>query len=111
MSAAPPAAGGSSSGALRLRVGVALIIVWLVPLWALAPLVARLFHTRVVTVTTIIVVVQTVVGLLGLWLAGTQVRSIIKGRKLRQALKALWSVFIRGDVRDQSPAGTDPDVH
>jgi len=74
---------------LRLRVGVLLILLWIVPFWALAPLIADSLSglsnpPSVAAVTTTIVVVQTILGLLGFWVAGTQVKSIIKGSaKLR----------------------------
>ena len=68
---------------LRLRVGVSLILLWLLPFWALAP---RITHSMgglsnppsVAAVTTAIVAVQTILGLLGFWVAGTEVKSIIK---------------------------------
>ena len=96
---------GKSAGAspLRLRVGVLLIILWLVPFWALAPYITRLLSglsnpPSVAAVTTTIVVVQTILGLLGLWVAGTQVKSLIKGSSMLHALKAIWPILIHGSV-------------
>jgi hypothetical protein len=76
---------------LRLRLGALLIILWLLPFWALAPEIAHLLRglsnpPSVAAVTTTIVVVQTIIGLLGLWIAGTEVKSIIKGSTMRHAL-------------------------
>jgi len=98
---------------LRLRVGVFLILLWLVPFWALAPLIADSLSglsnpPSVAAVTTTIVVVQTIIGLLGLWVAGTEVKSIIKGSTTRHALGAVWSILIHGDLRGQGDAGNDP---
>jgi hypothetical protein len=95
---------------LRLRVGVSLILLWLVPFWALGPTIAHSLSglsnpPSVAAVTTTIVVVQTIVGLLGFWVAGTQVKSIIKGSTKRHALGAIWSMLLHGDIRGRS---TDP---
>jgi len=91
---------------------VSLIILWWVPFWALAPRIADSLAglsnpPSVAAVTTAIVVVQTVLGLLGFWVAGTEVKSIIKGSGKRQALKAIWSIFLHGDVRGRGDAGSE----
>ena len=97
---------------LRLRFGVALIILWLIPFWALGPEIAHSLRglsnpPSAAAVTTAIAVVQTVIGLFGFWVAGTQVKSIVKGSSMKRALGALWSMFIHGDVPGHDTAGTD----
>jgi hypothetical protein len=97
---------------LRLRVGVFLILLWIVPFWALAPLIADSLRglsnpPSVAGVTTTIVVVQTILGLLGFWVAGAAVKSIIKGSTMRHALGAIWSMLIHGDIRGQAEVGND----
>jgi hypothetical protein len=97
---------------LRLRVGVFLILLWIVPFWALAPYIANSLSggsnpPSAADVTTIIVAVQTVIGLLGFWIAGAAVKSIIKGSSMRHALVAIWSMLIHGDIRGQSDVGND----
>jgi hypothetical protein len=97
---------------LRLRVGVFLILVWIVPFWALAPLIADSLRglsnpPSVAAVTTTILVVQTILGLLGFWVAGAAVKSIIKGSTMRHALGAIWSMLIHGDIRGQGEVGND----
>jgi hypothetical protein len=52
--------------------------------------------------------VQTILGLLGFWVAGTGVKSIIKGATLKHALAATWSMLIHGDIRGSDKVGTDP---
>ena len=99
---------------LRLRVGVMLIFLWLIPFWALAPHIAHSLSglsnpPSVAAVTTAIVAVQTIFGLLGFWVAGSQVKSIIKGSTKMHALGAIWSIFIHGDVRGHDTVGTDLD--
>ena len=95
---------------VRLRVGVFLILLWIVPFWALAPLIADSLSglsnpPSVAAVTTTIVVLQTILGLVGFWVAGTQVKSIIKGSTTRHALGAIWSIFIHGEIQDQDHLG------
>jgi hypothetical protein len=98
---------------LRLRVGVFLILLWIVPFWALAPYIANSLSgfsnpPSVAAVTTAILVVQTIIGLLGSWVAGTQVKSIIKGSTKRHALGAIWSILIHGEIRGQGDVRNDP---
>jgi hypothetical protein len=93
---------------LRLRLGALLIILWLLPFWALAPEIAHSLSglsnpPSVAAVTTTIVVVQTIIGLLGLWIAGTEVKSIIKGSTMRHALGAVWSILLHGEIRSSTP--------
>jgi hypothetical protein len=85
----------------RLRVGVFLILLWIVPFWALAPLIADSLSglsnpPSVAAVTTTIVVVQTILGLVGFWVAGTQVKSIIKSSAKLRAIGAIWSMLLHG---------------
>ena len=98
---------------LRLRVGVFLILLWIVPLWLLAEPIAHSLSglsnpPSVVAVTTAIVVVQTILGLLGFWVAGTEVKSIIKGAAKLRAIGAIWSMLLHGDIRGQGGVGNDP---
>ena len=100
------AEGAKSAGLspMRLRLGVFLILLWLLPFWALAPHIAHSLSglsnpPSVAAVTTTIVVVQTIIGLLGFWVAGTEVKSMIKGSTMRHALAATWSILLHGDIR------------
>jgi hypothetical protein len=98
---------------LRLRVGVFLILLWILPFWWFAPRIAHSLSElssppSVAAVTTTIVAVQTVIGLLGFFVAGTQVKSIVKGSTKRHALAAIWSIFLHGDIRGQDDVGTRP---
>ena len=98
---------------LRLRVGVFLILLWIVPFWALAPYIAHSLSglsnpPSVAAMTTAILVVQTILGLGGFWVAGTEVKSIIRGSTKRHALGAIWSILLHGEIRGQGGAGNDP---
>jgi hypothetical protein len=79
----------------------------------LAPLVADSLRglsnpPSVAAVTTTIVVVQTILGLLGFWVAGTQVKSIIKGSAKLRAIGAIWSMLVHGEIRGQGDVADDP---
>ena len=96
--------------ALRLRMGVLLVLLWLLPFWALAPYIAHSLRglsnpPSVAAVTTAIVVVQTILELLGFWVAGTEVKSIIKGSTMWHALGAIWSILLHGSIRGQAGNG------
>jgi hypothetical protein len=76
----------------------------------LAPLIADSLSglsnpPSVAAVTTTILVVQTVLGLLGFWVAGTQVKSIIKGSAKLRAIGAIWSMLLHGEIRGQGDVG------
>jgi hypothetical protein len=94
-------------------VGVLLILLWIVPFWALAPFIANSLSglsnpPSDAAVTTTILVVQTILGPLGFWVARTEVKSIIKGSTKRHALGAIWSILLHGEIRGQRGAGNDP---
>jgi hypothetical protein len=94
----------------RLRVGVLLILLWLIPFWALAPYIAHSLSglsnpPSVAAVTGAIVAVQTILGLLGFWVAGTEVKSIVRGSTTRHAVGAIWSIFIHGKVQRDGDVG------
>lgn len=95
---------------LRLRLGVFLILLWWAPFWLLAPAITHAMSglpvpPSITAVTASIVIVQTVLGLLGFYVAGTQVKTIIKAAPTkRSALRTIWSIFLHGEVRDDQAA-------
>jgi hypothetical protein len=98
---------------LRLRIGVALILLWFLPFWALSPYIADSLSSlsnppSVAEVTTFIVVVQTVLGILGFLVAGKEVKSIVKGTTKKLAFGNIWYMMIHGKVRGGPIAGADP---
>jgi hypothetical protein len=97
---------------LRLRVGVSLILLWLIPFWALGPSIAHSLSGLSNPPSAAVVftaVVQTILGLLGFWVAGTAVKSIIKGSTMKHGLAAIWSMLIHGDIRGHDTVSTDPE--
>jgi hypothetical protein len=112
---APGASDGvtpAGASPLRLRVGVLGILLWWIPFWLLAPAITEAMSglpvpPSVTAVTASIVIVQTVIGLLGFWIAGAQVKTIIKKAPSKRAsLRLIWSIFIHGEVQDSEPTAT-----
>jgi hypothetical protein len=106
----PSARTGRPPRATRLRVAVALILLWWIPVWALGPLIAGWLSgpdnsPSVGSVTIAIIVVQTIIGVIGLWLGGTEIKAIVRHTTRRHALSAIWSVLLHGEIPDRPPAG------
>lgn len=98
---------------LRLRVGVSFIVVWFLPFWALGPWIADVLNgsgnsPTGAEVTTVIAVVQTLIGLAGFWIAGKEATVIVKNSTKREAAGAIWSMLIHGAVRDPDPGQARP---
>jgi hypothetical protein len=72
---------------VRLRLGVALIGIWWIPIWLLGPVVAGLTGQSVGSVTITVAIVQTVIGLIGALLAG----------------RKIWHVLWTGKMADPEP--------
>jgi len=88
---------------LRLRIGVSLIVLWWLPFWALAPAISDAVggHPSTAELTTAIVVVQTLIGIVGCWIAGTQVKSVLTGVPKKQAFGMMWYLLLHGRWRDE----------
>lgn len=80
----------------RLRAGVFLILLWWIPVWLAAPVIAEAAGLEVENVVVGLVVVQTVVGALGALVAGKQITRILRGVPRKQMLPTVWRVFRHG---------------
>ena len=89
----------------RLRLGVALIGIWWIPIWLLAPLVAHLTGGPVGSVTIAVAVVQTIIGLIGVLIAGRQAAKIVRHTGLRAVPAKVWHVLWTGRVEPEPTAG------
>ena len=94
---------GDAISPLRLRLGVAIVAFWWLPLWALAPAVSDALGGQPSTqsLTVGIVIVQTLVGVLGSWLAGTAVKSMLLGKPKNLAFGTIWYLLIHGRMREE----------
>ena len=82
----------------RLRLGVLLIGIWWIPIWLLAPLVAHLAGQDVGSVTLTIAIVQTIIGLIGVLLAGRQTAKIVRHTGFRAVPRKIWRVLWTGKL-------------
>ena len=80
----------------RMRIGVVCLVLWWVPFWALAPMIASNVNVKTSVVTIVIIAVQTTLGALGIWVAGKEVSNIIKKTPNKQVPSKVWHVLIRG---------------
>lgn len=106
---------GEPTRPVRLRVAVALVLLWWVPFWLLGPRIAGWLSgidnpPSGATVTTAIVVVQTIVGLVGFWLGGTEVKAIVRRSTKKRAFKVTWSVLLHGEIPDDPRDSASADV-
>jgi hypothetical protein len=105
--------GARSVSPLRLRAGVLAILLWWAPIWLLAPHIADSLSgldppPSVALVTTIIVVVQTLIGVIGIVVAGSAVRAIVKGSTKREALRLIWQIFLHGEIQGPTDVEGEP---
>ncbi len=88
---------------VRLRLGVALIGIWWIPIWLLAPLVAHVVGQPVGSVTVVIAIVQTIIGLIGVLLAGRQAAKIVRHTGFRAVPAKIWHVLWTGKLVEPEP--------
>lgn len=86
---------------LRLRIGVLLILLWWLPFWALSPYIASAFGSSDDThltgiITTVIIIIQTLLGIAGMYLCGKQTAAIIKQTPKKQVPAKIWHILLHG---------------
>jgi hypothetical protein len=87
----------------RARIGILLFLLWWLPVYLLAPAIADLIGTSsdahlVRTVAIWLVCIQTVIGLIGLYLAGTQLFATLGKVRRRRVLAVAWHIVWTGDT-------------
>ena len=91
----------------RLRLGVALIALWWIPVWLLAPVVAAVGSWPVGTVTLVIAIVQTIIGLFGALIAGRQAVALVRNTPFRAVPKKIWRVLWTGKAPKEPAKAAD----
>ena len=98
--AEPPPGGGVS--VLRVRIGILLFLLWWLPFYLLAPAIADLLGKgddaqvrREITIW--IVCIQTVIGLLGVYLSGKGLFATLAKVRRRRVLPVAWRIVWSGD--------------
>ena len=89
---------------LRVRIGVLLFLLWWLPVYLLAPAIADLLGSSndahlLRQVTIWLVCIQTVIGLVGLYLAGKQLFATLGKVRRRRVLPLAWRIVWTGDTR------------
>jgi hypothetical protein len=92
----------------RLRLGVVLIGIWWIPIWLLAPVVAHVAGQPVGSVTLTIAIVQTVIGLVGVPIAGRQALKIVRHTGMRAVPGKIWHVLWTGRLPETEPTEATP---
>ncbi|MFZ0342418.1 MAG: hypothetical protein WAL31_08795 [Gaiellaceae bacterium] len=99
----------------RLRLGLVLIGIWWIPIWLLAPLVAHLVDGPVGSVTIAIAIAQTVIGLIGVLIAGRQAAKIVRHTGFRAVPGKIWHVLWKGRLIEpepgEAPGASEPSAH
>lgn len=89
--------------ARRLRFGIILLILWWAPLWLLLPELAQQLGIQLTdasqsTMTLIIIIIQTIIGIIGLAIVGNDVGTIIKHSSYRKTPKIMWHILRTGQT-------------
>ena len=85
----------------RLRLGVLLIGIWWIPIWLLAPIIAKVIGEPVGSVTVTVAIVQTVIGLIGALIAGRQAAKIVRHTGIRAVPRKIWHVLWTGRIEPE----------
>lgn len=81
----------------RLRVGVVCIFLWWIPVWAAAPAIAAWFdYDNDKRVTIVLMTIQTVIGGIGIFVAGKQIIGLFNKIPRKKVPKTVWRMIISG---------------
>jgi hypothetical protein len=92
----------------RLRLGLLLIAIWWIPIWLLAPIIAHVTGGPVGSVTIAVAIVQTVIGLFGVLIAGRQAAKIVRHTGWRAVPRKIWHVLWTGRIEQEQTESAGP---
>lgn len=106
----PPSPASGSKTGFRLRLGVILLLLWFLPFWLLSPYIASLIdpadeESLTFTITVVIMAVQTLIGLIGAYLAGKETAVLIRTTPRRKLAGTVWQLLRHG--KRESAAASD----
>ncbi len=85
---------------LKLRVGVIFLILFWLPFWLLEPLLSAVLGINTASgrhkLLVIVIIIQTIFGIVGLLLVGKQTIRLLKHTTKRHVIKTLWRMLIHG---------------
>jgi uncharacterized membrane protein YeaQ/YmgE (transglycosylase-associated protein family) len=87
--------------ATRLRIGVVLLVIWFIPFWALAPWIAGTLGGSAdagVKLGFVMSIGQTVIGLVGAFIAGRDATALVKGTPFKTVPKEAWHIIWTGNM-------------
>jgi uncharacterized membrane protein len=95
----------------RLRLGVSLFVVWWLPIYLFATEIDAWLgipSSSTATRNTVIVImtVQTIIGLFGLYLVGGELADILKHTKFKKMPGVIWHLLWSGELKDSKPSQT-----
>lgn len=89
--------------ATRVRLGAVLLVLWWLPFWAATPWIADKLNIQgdsaQHTLFIVILIVQTLIGFVGLFLAGGEIAKLVRNSPKREVPKTLWHMLIHGQTR------------
>jgi hypothetical protein len=94
--------GEAKISGLRIRIGMVLLIIWWIPFWLLDPILVKILsidspagkHSLLI----IILVTQTILGLIGILIAGSSVIRLVRQTPNRQIPKTFWHALKQGNI-------------
>ena len=87
--------------ATRLRIGVVLLVIWFIPFWALAPWIAKTLGGSPdagVKLGLVMSIGQTMIGLVGAFIAGRDATLLVKGTSFKKVPKEAWHIIWTGNL-------------
>ncbi len=85
----------------RMRIGVVMLLVWFLPFWMLGPYIASVLEIgdaeRAAAVATgVIMAVQTLIGVVGAYVAGKETAALIRTTPRRKLAGTVWQLLRHG---------------
>ena len=95
---------GAGISVVRVRIGILLFLLWWLPIYLLTPVLAGLLGkaddaSARHAITVWLVCIQTVIGLVGVYLAGRELFSTLGKVRRRRLVPVAWHIVRRGDTR------------
>jgi hypothetical protein len=87
----------------RLRLGIILFALFWLPAYLLAPVVAAALgnESALVRITIFIMVIQTAIGLIGFWVAGSEIVPLVRHLPRKKIPKTVWRLFWTGSDKKE----------
>lgn len=82
----------------KLRIGCLLIFLWWIPIWVVAPEIADFFGLNSNNARIVIMIIQTIIGVIGMLVVGKEVASIMRGIPFKKMIPTIWRVLRYGSI-------------